>query len=144
MPSKCRSFYWIEWGAELDIHYLVYSVCGSLLFSLSVVSDSLRPHGLQHARLPRPSHPHVVQGELCLWYQYYCILRQTGGPLPLKLHRYGLRFRKTWEFNAWKIKCSLKCIVLELKLVILLSENNVILCQVHVNVIYSISNFKFH
>ena len=26
-----------------------------LLFSGSVVSDSLRPHGLQHARLPRPS-----------------------------------------------------------------------------------------
>ena len=25
-----------------------------LLFSRSVVSDSLRPHGLQHARLPRP------------------------------------------------------------------------------------------
>ena len=27
----------------------------SLLFSCSVVSDSLRPHGLQHARLPCPS-----------------------------------------------------------------------------------------
>ena len=26
-----------------------------LLFSCSVVSDSLRPHGLQHARLPSPS-----------------------------------------------------------------------------------------
>ena len=27
----------------------------ALLFSCSVVSDSLRPHGLQHARLPCPS-----------------------------------------------------------------------------------------
>ena len=27
----------------------------TLLFSLSVVSNSLRPHGLQHARLPCPS-----------------------------------------------------------------------------------------
>ena len=27
----------------------------TLLFSHSVVSDSLQPHGLQHARLPRPS-----------------------------------------------------------------------------------------
>ena len=27
----------------------------SLLFSCQVVSDSLRPHGLQHTRLPRPS-----------------------------------------------------------------------------------------
>ena len=28
---------------------------GSVQFSLSVVSDSLRPHGLQHARPPYPS-----------------------------------------------------------------------------------------
>ena len=27
----------------------------SLLFSCSVMSHSLRPHGLQHARLPHPS-----------------------------------------------------------------------------------------
>ena len=27
-----------------------------LLFSCSVVSDSLQPHGLQHARLPSPHH----------------------------------------------------------------------------------------
>ena len=32
------------------------SVCGlALQFSCSVVSDSLQPHGLQHARLPCPS-----------------------------------------------------------------------------------------
>ena len=32
------------------------SACwGTLLFSLSVVSNSLQPHGLQHARLPHPS-----------------------------------------------------------------------------------------
>ena len=33
---------------------IMFSVC-KLLFSLSVVSDSLWPHGLQHARLPCPS-----------------------------------------------------------------------------------------
>ena len=32
----------------------VILVCLSVLFSHSVVSDSLRPHGLQHARLPYP------------------------------------------------------------------------------------------
>ena len=32
-----------------------YSSVLLLLFSHSFVSDSLRPHGLQHARLPRPS-----------------------------------------------------------------------------------------
>ena len=39
---------------------------GSVQFSLSVVSDSLQPHKLQHSRLPRPSptprvHPNPVQ-----------------------------------------------------------------------------------
>ena len=32
-----------------------FSVVSSLLFSCSVVSNSLRPHGLQHTRLPCPS-----------------------------------------------------------------------------------------
>ena len=40
--------------------YLVICLLSKLLivsvqFSLSVVSDSLRPHGLQHARLPQTS-----------------------------------------------------------------------------------------
>ena len=41
---KCNIWYKIVW------YYLVL-----LLFSHSVVSDSLRPHGLQHARPPCPS-----------------------------------------------------------------------------------------
>ena len=32
-----------------------YSLALLLLFSHSLVSDSLQPHGLQHARLPCPS-----------------------------------------------------------------------------------------
>ena len=37
-----------------DLHFqLVISI--SVQFSLSVMSNSLRPHGLQHARLPCPS-----------------------------------------------------------------------------------------
>ena len=34
------------------IHFVVQE---KLLFSYSVMSDSLQPHGLQHARLPCPS-----------------------------------------------------------------------------------------
>ena len=33
----------------------IYYVISSVQFSLSVVSNSLQPHGLQHARLPCPS-----------------------------------------------------------------------------------------
>ena len=36
-----------------------------LVFSCSVVSDSLRPHGLQHARLPCPSLPPRVCSDSC-------------------------------------------------------------------------------
>ena len=37
----------------------------SVQFSLSVVSDSLRPHGLQHARLPCPSPTPRVYSNSC-------------------------------------------------------------------------------
>ena len=33
----------------------IFLVCSSVQFSCSVVSDSLQPHGLQHARLSCPS-----------------------------------------------------------------------------------------
>ena len=36
--------------------YLIGLLCTSVQFSRSVVSDSLWPHGLQHAMLPCPSH----------------------------------------------------------------------------------------
>ena len=47
--------------AQFGLHFLLNSVYTSgggtniLLFSRSVMSDSLKPHGLQHARLPCPS-----------------------------------------------------------------------------------------
>ena len=39
-----------RFSPSVNIHYLLL-----LLFSCSVLSNSLRPHGLQHARLPCPS-----------------------------------------------------------------------------------------
>ena len=36
-----------------------------MLFSPSVLSDSLQPHGLQHARLPCPSPSHGVYSDSC-------------------------------------------------------------------------------
>mgnify|MGYP000055849182 CR=1 FL=1 len=41
--------------SHMIIYYPVLQVTEILLFSHSVVSDSLRPHGLQHTRLPCPS-----------------------------------------------------------------------------------------
>ena len=42
-----------------------------ILFSRSVVSDSLRPHGLQHARPPCPSPSPRVYSNECPWSQWY-------------------------------------------------------------------------
>ena len=48
----------IQWSTQLDISLLnppSFTPAVLLVFSQSVVSDSLQPHGLQHARLPCPS-----------------------------------------------------------------------------------------
>ena len=37
------------------LHIVIYTIFSSVQFSHSVVSNSLRPHGLQHARPPCPS-----------------------------------------------------------------------------------------
>ena len=42
-------------GSQRVVHNLVTEEQQQVQFSRSVVSDSLRPHGLQHARLPCPS-----------------------------------------------------------------------------------------
>ena len=46
-PSIWRNWSMRNWNATSETY--------SVQFSCSVVSDSLRPHGLQHVRLPRPS-----------------------------------------------------------------------------------------
>ena len=46
-PESSTSF-------QKDVYFCVY-VCMCVLFSHQVVSNSSRPHGLQHARLPCPS-----------------------------------------------------------------------------------------
>ena len=45
----------MRFPVDLEPHYVLTVIDLLLLFSHSVVSDSLQPHGLQHARLPTPS-----------------------------------------------------------------------------------------
>ena len=54
------------WGFLWRLHLL------AMLFSHSVMSDSLRPHGLQHARLPCPSPAPGVCSNSCplSWWCY--------------------------------------------------------------------------
>ena len=71
---------------------------GSIQFSCSVVSDSLQPHGLQHARLPCSSLPTpgsllklmsielvMPSNHLILWAGRFCTTEPQGTPTSLLL-----------------------------------------------------------
>jgi len=51
----------------LFCHHFLISSYWSVQFSWSVVSDSLRPHGLQHARLPCPLPTPEAYSNSCHW-----------------------------------------------------------------------------
>ena len=58
-------------GSEMEFWiFVIVAKLNLLLFSRSVVPDSLRPNGLQHTRLPCPSpHPGVFSNS-CQWSQW--------------------------------------------------------------------------
>ena len=57
-----------DWAAEQQLsspHHLIYNSAYLVQFNRSVVSDSLRPHRLQHARLSCPSPVHRAYSNSC-------------------------------------------------------------------------------
>ena len=55
-PSSQPCVLFLEVSGEgMDIYFIIINYSFLLLFNRSVMSDSLRPRGLQHARLPCPS-----------------------------------------------------------------------------------------
>ena len=52
-------------GAAAQAHRALVRATKSVHFSRSVMSDSLRPHGLQHTRPPCPSPTPVVYPNSC-------------------------------------------------------------------------------
>ena len=60
-----------------------------LLFCCSVMSDSLRPHGLQHTRLPCPSPTPRVYSNSCPWSRWcHLILCHPPSPPALSLSQH--------------------------------------------------------
>ena len=53
----------------------------SVQFSHSVMSDSLQPHGLQHARPPRPSSTPGVDSNSCPW-SWWCHPTISSSVIP--------------------------------------------------------------
>ena len=68
-----------------------------LLFSISVVSDSLRPHGLQHSRLPCPSQSPEAWSDSC-----HPLLLPSSFPSRSFLNESALciRWPKYWRFSS--------------------------------------------
>ena len=81
VKEKHRKKDWVSSYSERKRHFffllkmlsqytIVISIFYSVQFSHSVVSDSLRPHGLQHARLPCPSPTPRTYSNSCLLSQW--------------------------------------------------------------------------
>ena len=64
-----------------DFHLLTYPCISSVQFSRSVVSDSLRPHGLQHARPPWPSPTPRVYSNSCQ-FSWWCHPTISSSAVP--------------------------------------------------------------
>jgi len=63
------------WMFKFSVDFLIFlmfehNIPYEVLFSLSVMSNSLQPHGLQHARPPCPSLSPRVCSNSCPWIAY--------------------------------------------------------------------------
>ena len=77
---KCSPEYW-----PLLITYLLPARFSSVQFSHSVMSDSLRPHGLQHARLLCPSPPPRAYSNSCPLH-WWCHPTISSSAVPFSSH----------------------------------------------------------
>ena len=67
LSHKLLGFIYYQY-TEISVNFIAWNVLyciSSVQFSLSVMSDSLRPHGLQHSRLPCPSPTPGVYSNSC-------------------------------------------------------------------------------
>ena len=82
-----------------------------LLFSCSVVSDFLRPHGLQHARLPPPPLSPGVCSNSCplTWCCHPTISSSVApSPVPFTLSQHQVLFQRVKTFQVPMRYCSLQ------------------------------------
>ena len=75
LPRLMGSSFVCVWMFKFSVHFLIFlmfehNIPYEVLFSLSVMSNSLQPHGLQHARPPCPSLSPRVCSNSCPWIAY--------------------------------------------------------------------------
>ena len=71
-------------GEPCLLRSLASEIWGSVQFSHSVVSDSLRPHGLQHTRLPCPPTPEACSNSCPLSWWWHTII--SSSVIPFSSH----------------------------------------------------------
>ena len=75
-----------------------------LLFSRSVMSDSLRPHRLQHTRLPCPSPSPRAYSNSCPWLSQWCYPTTSSSVVPfsscLQSFPASRSFLMSWLFTS--------------------------------------------
>ena len=75
-----------KWGPYTNLgNKWCVCIISSVLFSLSVVSDSLWPHELQHARTPCPSPTPGVYSNSCL-SSWWCHPAISSSVVPVSSH----------------------------------------------------------
>ena len=84
--------------------FFLFLKIAMLFFSCSVVSDSLRPHGLQHSRLSCPSlYPGFFSNScpLCQWGHLLLLLPSIFPSIRIFSSKLALHIRwsKYWSFN---------------------------------------------
>ena len=85
IPIRAVTEFWVEFPVlyhrSLLVIYFMHSSVSLLMFSCLVVSDSLRPQGLQHARLPCPSPTAGVCSNSCPLSQW-CLPATLSSIIP--------------------------------------------------------------
>ena len=93
--------FWSSFSAHLSFrHPALQAIAASVQFSCSVVSDSLQPHELQHARPPCPSPTPGVHSNSCPLSPHQA---QISFPvsLPAKVQFSDWQFLKDLQVGSW-------------------------------------------
>ena len=88
---------------NVNLYVVVFCTLSSVQFSRSVVSDSLRPHGLQHARPPCPSPTPRVYSNSCPLNQWcHPTISASFFPFSSRLQSFPASgsFPMSWFFTA--------------------------------------------
>ena len=87
-----------RWIDKDDVGHIYNGIFSSVQFSCSVVSDSLQPHGLQHARPPCPSPTPRVDSNSCPLSQW-CHQTISSSVVPFSSHPQSFPASRSFQMS---------------------------------------------